>query len=150
MTDKIKTFDKNNLRNDIPEIRSGMKARVWQKVKEGDKERLQAFEGVVIAAKHGRGKTGDFTVRKISSGVGVERIFPFHAPTIEKIEILSQAKVRRAKLYYLRGRIGKKARMKQVELAEIAAPVVETKQKEAASEVIEQEQEATPEVPATE
>ena len=103
-----------------------MKARVWQKIKEADKERLQAFEGLVIAVKHGRGKTGTFTVRKISSGIGVEKIFPLHTPTIEKIEILSQAKVRRAKLYYLRGRIGKKAKMKHVELAEAIAPIETT------------------------
>ncbi len=123
--DKIKIFDKKDLRTDIPELKSGMKVRVWQKIKEADKERLQAFDGVVIAIKHGRGKTGAFTVRKISSGIGVERIFPLHAPTIEKIEVLSQAKVRRAKLYYLRGRIGKKSRMKQIELAEAVAPVAE-------------------------
>ncbi len=123
MTDKIKSFDNNNLKKDVPEIRSGMKIRVWQKVKEGDKERLQAFEGIVIAVKHGRGKTGAFTVRKVSGGVGIERIFPFHTPAIEKIEILSQAKVRRAKLYYLRDRIGKQAKMKRVELAEAVAPV---------------------------
>ena len=120
--DKIKIFDKKDLRTDMSELKSGMKARVWQKIKEGDKERLQAFEGVVIAVKHGRGKTGTFTVRKISSGIGVERVFPLHTPTIEKIEVLSQAKVRRAKLYYLRDRIGKKAKMKQVELAEAVAP----------------------------
>src|SRR3989344_467597 len=121
MTDKIKIFNNKNLKT-APELKAGMKARVWQKIKEGDKERLQAFEGVVIAIKHGRGKSGAFTVRKISSGVGVERIFPFHAPTIDKIEVLSQAKVRRAKLYYLRGRVGKKAKMKQVELSEVIAP----------------------------
>jgi large subunit ribosomal protein L19 len=120
--DKIILFDKKDLRNGLPELKSGMKVRVWQKIKEADKERLQAFEGVIIAVKHGRGKTGTFTVRKISSGIGVERIFPLHALTIEKIEVLSQAKVRRAKLYYLRGRVGKKARMKQKELAEIVAP----------------------------
>jgi len=119
---KIKIFDKNNLKTNMPELKSGMKVRVWQKIKEADKERLQAFEGVVIAIKHGRGKIGTFTVRKISSGIGVERIFPLHASTIEKIEVLSQAKVRRAKLYYLRGRIGKKAKMKQVELAKVIAP----------------------------
>jgi len=119
---KIKIFDKNNLKTNMPELKSGMKVRVWQKIKEADKERLQAFEGVVIAIKHGRGKIGTFTVRKISSGIGVERIFPLHASTIENIEVLSQAKVRRAKLYYLRGRIGKKAKMKQVELAEVIAP----------------------------
>ncbi len=125
--DKIKQFDSKQLKAGVPEIKSGMKVRVWQKIKEGDKERLQAFEGVIIAAKHGRGKSGTFTVRKISSGVGVERIFPLHAPTIEKIEVLSQAKVRRAKLYYVRSRIGKKAKMKQVELAEaIAAPEVKS------------------------
>lgn len=118
---KIQTFNKKNLKANISPIKSGMKVKVWQKIKEGDKERLQAFEGVVIAVKHGRGKTGTFTVRKISGGVGVERIFPFHALTIDKIEVLSQAKVRRTKLYYLRGRIGKKSKMKQKELAEVIA-----------------------------
>lgn len=137
--EKIKVFDKKGLKSGIPQIKSGMKARVWQKIKEGEKERLQAFEGLVLAVKHGAGKTGAFTVRKISGGIGVERVFPFHAPTIEKIEVLSQAKVRRAKLYYLRGRVGKKSKMKQVELAEAVAPVSEA------------EKEATPvaeEVPA--
>ena len=138
MADKIKLFDEKNLKNTL-ELKAGMKVRVWQKIKEADKERLQAFEGLVIAVKHGRCKTGTFTIRKISSGIGVEKVFPIHAPTIEKIEILSQAKVRRAKLYYLRGRIGKKAKMKHVELTaaldegeprpetgrETTAPVVE-------------------------
>jgi large subunit ribosomal protein L19 len=142
--DKIKIFDKNNLKTNMPELKSGMKVRVWQKIKEADKERLQAFEGVVIAVKHGRGKTGTFTVRKISSGIGVERIFPLHAPTIEKIEVLSQAKVRRAKLYYLRGRIGKKAKMKQVELAEAVVPEAEPEKAEAESE----EDVVTEEIPA--
>lgn len=127
--DKIQTFNQKGLKNSIPQIKSGMKIRVWQKIKEGDKERLQAFEGVVIAVKHGRGKTGTFTVRKISGSIGVERIFPFHAPTIDKVEVLSQAKVRRTKLYYLRGRIGKKSKMKQKELAEVVAP--ETAKEEA-------------------
>lgn len=134
--DKIKLFDKNNIKTDVPELKSGMKVRVSQKIKETDKERLQAFEGVVIAVKHGRGKSGTFTVRKISSGIGVERVFPFHAPTIEKIEVISQAKVRRAKLYYLRGRIGKKAKMKQVELAEAVAPAVEPIKEEETTEEI--------------
>lgn len=122
MTDKIQAFNKKSLKTNIPDLKSGMKVRVWQKIKEGDKERLQAFEGVVIAVKHGHGKLGTFTVRKISGNIGVERIFPFHAPTIDKIEVLSQAKVRRTKLYYLRGRIGKKSKMKQKELAEVIAP----------------------------
>ena len=129
--DKIKQFDNKQLKAGVPEIKSGMKVRVWQKIKEGDKERLQAFEGVVIAAKHGQGKSGTFTVRKISIGVGVERIFPLHAPAVEKIEVLSQAKVRRAKLYYVRNRIGKKAKMKQVELAE-AVSALEVEKEEVA------------------
>jgi len=111
--------------DNIPELKSGMKVKVFQRVKEGDKERLQAFEGVIIAVKHGRGKSATFIVRKISSGIGVERIFPLHAPTVEKIEVLSQAKVRRAKLYYLRGRVGKKSKMKQKELGEIVASIEE-------------------------
>ncbi|KKS75058.1 MAG: 50S ribosomal protein L19 [Candidatus Azambacteria bacterium GW2011_GWA2_42_9] len=131
--DKFALFNQKNLKKNIPELKSGMKVRVSQKVKEGDKERLQAFEGVVIAIKHGRGKPATFTVRKISSGIGVERIFPFHAPTIDKIEVLSQAKVRRAKLYYLRGRVGKKAKMKQVELAEAIAPTEKQETSEAVS-----------------
>src|SRR3989338_6359364 len=136
MADKIKSFNLKGSKTNIPDLKSGMKVRVWQKIKEGDKERLQAFEGVVIAIKHGRGKSGAFTVRKISSGVGVERIFPFHAPTIDKIEILSRAKVRRAKLYYLRSRFGKKSKMKQVELAEVtaSAPVDEINQEEVIAE----------------
>jgi len=144
--DKIKTFDKNNLKNNIPELKSGMKVRVWQKIKETDKERLQAFEGVVIAVKHGRGKTGTFTVRKVSSSIGVERIFPMHALTIEKIEVLSQVKVRRAKLYYLRGRIGKKSKMKQVELAEAIASTEEVQRPSVASE---EAMEGEKEIPAT-
>ncbi len=143
MADKIKLFDEKNLKNTL-ELKAGMKVRVWQKIKEADKERLQAFEGLVIAVKHGRGKTGTFTIRKISSGIGVEKVFPIHAPTIEKIEILSQAKVRRAKLYYLRGRIGKKAKMKHVEFAEAIAPV------ETTAPVVEPEKIEVEEIPATE
>jgi len=140
--DKIISFNQKSLKNTVPQLKSGMKIRVFQKVKEADKERLQVFEGIVIAVKHGQGKTGTFTVRKISSGIGVERIFPLHASTIEKIEVLSQAKVRRAKLYYLRGRIGKKAKMKQVELAEAVASVAEPEQPSAASgEAMEGEKE---------
>lgn len=122
MADKIQLFNKKGLKSDIPQIRAGMKVRVWQKIKEGDKERLQAFEGIVISVKHGLGKNGTFTVRKMSGAIGVERIFPFHTPTISKIEVLSQSKVRRAKLYYVRGLIGKKTKMKQVEIADVIAP----------------------------
>ncbi len=96
----------------VPDIRPGQTVKVYQRVKEGAKERVQPFEGLVIATKHGRGLDGTFTVRKISSGVGVERIYPLHSPTIDKIEILKTSKVRQAKLYYMRERSGKRARMK--------------------------------------
>ena len=100
-------------RTDIPKFNSGDTVRVHVKIKEGDKERLQAFEGVVIALK--RGAQGSFTVRKISFGQGVERIFPFNAKVIDKVEKIRSAKVRRAKLFYLRGLRGKAARLKEVD-----------------------------------
>jgi large subunit ribosomal protein L19 len=86
-------------RNDL---RPGQTVRVHQKVKEGEKERLQVFEGVVIARKHGTGQTATFTVRKVSEGIGVERIYPMHSPIIAKLELVRSAQVRKAKLYHLR------------------------------------------------
>ena len=100
-------------RTDIPELHAGDNVRVHVKIKEGDKERLQAFEGIVIAAQ--RGPQGSFTVRKMSFGHGVERIFPFNSKVIDKIEVLRASKVRRAKLFYLRGLRGKSARLREVE-----------------------------------
>ena len=94
-----------------PEMRSGDTVRVHVKVREGDKERIQVFEGVVIG-QHRGGTRASFTVRKVSFGQGVERIFPLHSPTIQKVEVTRSAKVRRAKLYYLRALKGKAARMK--------------------------------------
>jgi len=96
----------------LPDIRPGQTVKVYQRIKEGAKERVQPFEGLVLATKHGRGLDGTFTVRKIAEGVGVERVYPLHSPTIEKIEILKDSKVSKAKLYYMRKRSGKKARMK--------------------------------------
>ena len=98
-------------RTDIPDFVPGDTIRVHVKIKEGDKERLQAFEGVVISRS--RGPQASFTVRKMSFGQGVERIFPLHSPTISKIEVMRSAKVRRAKLYYLRDLKGKAARMRE-------------------------------------
>ncbi len=103
------------LKKDLPEIKPGQTIRVYQKIKEGGKERIQPFEGLVIAQKHGRGINSTFTVRKIASGVGVERTYPLHSPAINKIKILKTAKVRRAKLYYMRERFGKKAKMQSEE-----------------------------------
>jgi len=94
------------------DLRPGDTVRVWQKIREGDKTRLQAFEGIVLSRKHGREPGATFTVRKVSEGIGVERIFPLYSPTIEKIEILRRGRVRRAKLYYLRGKANREARRK--------------------------------------
>lgn len=128
MPSKLEIFIQKYLKKDLPEIRPGYTVRVFQKIpasakakagkKEEDKERIQSFEGLVIARKHGQGINATITVRKISAGIGVERIFPLHLPSIEKIEVLKKSKVRRAKLYYLRKRTGKKARMKKKETLE--------------------------------
>lgn len=104
--------DQQQLRTDIPAFRSGDTVRVHAKVKEGDKERVQIFEGIVIA-KRGNAINESFTVRKVSYGVGVERIFPVHAGTVEKIEVKQRGKVRRAKLYYLRDLSGRAARIEE-------------------------------------
>jgi large subunit ribosomal protein L19 len=100
-------------RTDLPEFGPGDTIRVHVKIKEGDKERLQAFEGTVIARS--RGPQGSFTVRKVSFGQGVERIFPAHSRVIDKVEVLRSGRVRRAKLFFLRGRKGKAARLREVE-----------------------------------
>jgi len=127
MANKLETFIQPFLKKDLPDIRPGDTVRIYQKIKETpkkgktstgreDKERIQVFEGVVLARKHGKGISATITVRKVVSGIGVERIFPIHSPLIEKIEILKRAKVRRAKLYYLRKAKGKRARLKKIEL----------------------------------
>ena len=103
------------------DLRSGDTVRVWQKILEKGKTRLQAFEGLVIARKHGTEPGGTFTVRKIASGVGVEKIFPLYSPVIDKIEVIRRAKVRRAKLYYIRDKSAKDTRRKMKGLAEFAA-----------------------------
>jgi len=113
MSDKIRSVEQGALRTDIPEFKAGDTVRVHVKVREGEKERIQVFQGVVVARKHG-GIRETVTVRKISGGVGVERIFPLHSPILDKIERVSEGKVRRAKLYYLRNLKGKKARIEEV------------------------------------
>jgi large subunit ribosomal protein L19 len=101
------------LRDDVPDFRAGDTVKVHVRVVEGGRERVQVFEGVVIA-RNGSGLRASFTVRKISFGVGVERVFPVHAPIIQKIEVSRRGDVRRAKLYYLRQRSGKSARIKEL------------------------------------
>lgn len=108
----LTAIEKKQLRSDLPEIRPGDTIRVHQKIKEGDKERINIFEGLVIARKHGSGPTATVTIRKVVGGVGVERIFPIHAPTIVKIEVLRRSKVRRAKLYYIREKAAREVRRK--------------------------------------
>ena len=108
----IEALEKEQMRLDIPDFKPGDTIRVHAKIKEGEKERVQVFQGVVIRKR--KGNTGaTFTVRKVSYGIGVERIFPLHSPSIEKIEIITRGKVRRAKLYYLRKLRGKAACIKE-------------------------------------
>lgn len=111
--DTIRESDKAKQRTDLPALKPGMVVKVHQKIKEGDKERIQVFEGTVLDVRHGQGLRGTFTVRKVSEGVGVERIYPFHTPTIAKIDVVKQFKVRRATLSYLRDTTFKK-RLKEV------------------------------------
>ena len=122
MTTKMENFIKTQLKKDLPDIRPGDTIKVHQKIKEGDKERIQVFDGLVIAKKHGKGISATITVRKVLQGVGVERIFPIHSPIINKIEIIKRGKTRRAKLYYLRTAKGKKARLKKEEFAQAIIP----------------------------
>jgi large subunit ribosomal protein L19 len=109
---KVDVVEKSRLRDDLPEFWPGDLVRVHVRVVEGTRSRIQVFEGIVLARKNG-GLRETFTVRKVSFGVGVERTFPLHSPIIEQIEVVRRGKVRRAKLYYLRDRVGKKARIKE-------------------------------------
>ena len=115
MTAKTNNITKPFLKK-IPEVRPGDTVKVYQKIKEGKQEKIQIFEGQVLARKHGKGISATITVRKMVAGIGVEKIFPLHSPVIEKIEIVRRGKTRRAKLYYLRKAKGKRARLKKIEL----------------------------------
>ena len=110
--DLIKELNKETLQNEVPSVQIGDTVRVHVKVKEGARERIQVFEGTVIAKKHG-GIEETITVRRISYGIGVEKVFPVHSPSIDTIEVVRNGDVRRAKLYYLRGRVGKGAKVKE-------------------------------------
>ena len=120
MTIKTEKIIESSLKKDLPDIQPGDTIKVYQKIREqgkkakqGKQERIQVFEGIILAIKHGKGISGTITVRKMVGDVGVERIFPIHSPNIEKIEIVQRGKRRRAKLYYLRDRVGKKAKLKR-------------------------------------
>lgn len=113
MATKIEEYTKSYIKTDLPEIRPGDTVKVYKKIKEKDKEKIQTFEGIVLLKKRIKEPGGSITVRKVIDGVGVEKIFPVHSPSIEKIEVTKKGKARRAKLYYLREAKGKKAKIKE-------------------------------------
>lgn len=150
MPDIKEQFLKSHLKKTIPDIKPGDRVKVHQKIKETtskgeERERTQVFEGVVLAKKHGKGINSTITVRKSISGVGVERIFPVHSPAIEKIEIVGRAKTRRSKLYYLRKRSRRKARLKRKPLPE--SPMIQLVEDDELEEPEEKKPEEKPEEP---
>lgn len=111
-TEIIRNIEKEQLKAEVPQFRVGDTVKVYGKIKEGNRERIQVFEGIVLK-KQGGSNRETFTVRKFSNGVGVEKTWPLHSPNVEKVEIVRYGKVRRAKLTYLRGRVGKRAKVKE-------------------------------------
>lgn len=110
--DALKLISDSSLKKDVPAVNVGDTVKVHVKIKEGDKYRIQIFEGTVIAKKHG-GINETFTVRRVAHGCGIERVFPVHSPVVDKVEVVRSGKVRRSKLYYLRDRVGKAAKVKE-------------------------------------
>lgn len=150
MEKKIIEFNKAKRTSKFPDFKAGDVVKVYRKIKEGDKERIQLFEGIIIAVKGKQSSSPMITVRKVSMGVGVEIVIPIYSPNIEKIELVKTAKVRRAKLYYLRGLTAKKGRMKYSDVAEFI-PEEEVKEEVAveapvAEEVVAEKVEETKEV----
>ena len=113
MSDIIKEIEADQLKNEVPVFNVGDTVKVYGKIKEGNRERIQIFEGTVLKRQGGSSRE-TFTVRKTSNGVGVEKTWPLHSPNVEKVEVVRRGKVRRAKLYYLRERVGKKAKVKEI------------------------------------
>ncbi len=142
MSTKTETFNQSQVKKDIPDIRSGDTVRIYQKTEEKGKEKSQIFEGLVIARKHGKGVSGTITVRRVISGIGVEKIFPVHSPVIEKIEIIKRSRVKRAKLYFLRKAKGKRGKLKKEELSEA---IVWEEPKEKSEEIKKETSEETEE-----
>lgn len=110
--DALKLISESSMKQDVPSVSVGDTVKVHVKIKEGDKYRIQVFEGTVIAKKHG-GINETFTVRRVAHGCGIERVFPVHSPVVDKVEVVRSGKVRRGKLYYLRDRVGKAAKVKE-------------------------------------
>ena len=136
--DIIKSIEHEQLKNKIPELRIGNTVRVHVRIKEGNKERIQVFEGIVIK-KQGGGVNATFTVRKISYGVGVEKTFLIHSPLVEKVEVVRVGKARRAKLYYLRDRVGKASKTKELVGARIENREIVVKEEVVPGEAVEAE-----------
>lgn len=113
MSDIIREIEQEQLKKEVPSFNVGDTVKVHAKIKEGEKERIQVYEGIVLKIQNGSNRT-TFTVRKISNGVGVEKTWPLHSPNVEKVEVVRRGKVRRAKLNYLRDRVGKKAKVKEI------------------------------------
>ena len=153
--DIIKSIEHEQLKNKIPELRVGNTVKVHQRIKEGNRERIQVFEGIIIK-KQGGGLNATFTVRRVAYGCGVEKTFLIHSPMVEKIEVVRVGKARRAKLYYLRDRVGKAAKTKEnigarIETKEIVIKGAETEEAPVAEEVATPAvEEAKVEAPATE
>ncbi len=110
--DALKLISNSSLKSEVPVLNIGDTVKVHVKIKEGDKSRIQIFEGTIISKKHG-GVNETFTVRRVAHGCGIERVFPVHSPIVEKVEVVRHGRVRRAKLYYLRDRVGKAAKVKE-------------------------------------
>lgn len=139
----LQEVQKLAIKKKVPEIKPGYTVRVHQRIKEGEKERVQIFEGLIIAINSGYGANKTFTVRKVVEGIGVEKIFPLYSPLLEKIEVKKESDVRRAKLYYMRKRTGKSARLKETfldneEVEKSIAELAEQKAKEEAKKAKEQ------------
>ncbi len=111
--DALKMISESSMKKDVPAVEIGDTVKVHVRIKEGDKSRIQIFEGTVIAKKHG-GINETFSVRRVAHGCGIERVFPLHSPSVDKVELIRHGKVRRAKLYYLRDRVGKAAKVKEL------------------------------------
>lgn len=136
----LDNFNQSQKKKNYPKLQPGQTVRVHQKVKEGGKERIQVFEGLVIAQKGGKGATASFTVRRTAGGFGVERTFPLHSPNIKKVEVVRKGKARRAKLYYLRERVGKRARLSAASGDQEEQVFEEPSEKTEAKETKEQKQ----------
>lgn len=132
----VQQVEKKHIKAENPEIRPGYTVKVHQKIKEGEKERVQVYEGLVIAMNHGHGSSKTMTVRKSVEGIGVEKIFPVHSPNIVKIEVIKIGKVRRSKLYHMRHVSGKAARLREVMVSKGHAAPVETKAAKAEVETV--------------